>query len=461
MIIKKNEVEYSKWWNQLIQDGNLVDIRYNIKGFFVWMPYGFSVMKKIKQIWDDLFKEQQISEMYFPLLVPEEYAMKNSSWWSSFKEQAFYALGYFDTEKKLFLRPTGEPAMYPMFSTWIRSYRDLPFRIYETVSAFRNETKSTKVFVRDVELGPWYEIHTCHATREEAEKEIELAIKMNEKIFEDLAIYPLKVRKPKVDCFPGSAGAVEFYTLMNDKVVENGSCNNLGQAYAKAFDIQFIDSDQQKKLVWQTCTGNGERFLSSIISNHGDEKGLIIPPNIAPIKVSILGIKIAQGNPEIEQLIKNLGVERDRIQTAYAEDVTSIGEIRYKTERMGVPLRIEIGPKELASKSCTLCWRDGTKEKSTFEVVAEHIKTGFNKMQNKLYIETKKELENRLHKCDTIEEAKKAMIAEIGWCGKEECANWIKHDTGKDIIGMVLVKKEKKCIRCGETGETTYVSESY
>ncbi len=418
-------------------------------------------MKKIKQKWDGLFKEQKISEMYFPLLVPEEYAMKNSSWWDSFKEQAFYALGYFDNEKKLFLRPTGEPAMYPMFSIWIRSHRDLPFRIYETVSAFRNETKSTKVFVRDVELGPWYEIHTCHATKEEAEQEIELAIKMNEEIFEDLAIYPLKVRKPKVDCFPGSVGAVEFYTLMNDKVVENGSCNNLGQAYAKAFNIKFIDSDQQKKFVWQTCTGNGERFLSSIIANHGDEKGLIIPPKIAPIKVAVLGIKLEQGNIEIEQFVEKLGVKKDQIQTFFADDVTSIGEVRYKTEKMGIPLRIEIGPRELALKRCVLCWRDDKKEEIDFDSVNKIIKTGFIKMQDSLFMKTKKELQIRICECENIEEVKKAMIAEIGWCGKEECADWIKYDTGKDIIGMTLVKKEKKCIHCGEIGEATYVSESY
>ena len=459
MIIEKDNLKYAEWWNKVVSEGEMLELRYKLKGMFVWKPYGFAAMNKIKKAWDNLFAKQGIKETYFPLIVPVEYASKNESWWNSFKEQAFYVLAYQDNEKKLFMRPTGEPAMYPIFSLWIRGHRDLPLRIYETVSSFRNETKSTKVLVRDVEMGPWYEIHTCHATKEEAEKEIELAIKMNEVLFNMLAIYPLKVRKPKADCFPGSVGAVEFYTLMNNAVVENGSCNNLWQAYAKAFGIQFLDEKQEKQYVWQTCTGNGERFLSAVVANHADKKGLVMPPELAPIKISLvlIGLKKKDVENKIDVYFSEEQVEISEVRGS----VDEVGEARYKSEKMGVPLRIEIGQKEIREKKASLIWRDGTKENVAFSNVKEAVKKGMERIQKVLFENTKKEMIKRIKKCSRYEEAKKADIALIGWCGKDECGDWIKTKTEKDIIGMALESGEMKCPNCGKKGEPTYISKSY
>ncbi|VVB75947.1 Proline--tRNA ligase [uncultured archaeon] len=458
MYKNPKETEYASWWNKTISDAGLADNRYQLKGFFVWMPYGFSIMKNIRNKWDYLFALNGIQEMYFPLLVPVEYASRNASWWNSFKSQAFYALGYEETEKNAFLRPTGEPAMYPMFSTWIRSHRDLPLRIYETVSSFRNETKSTKTFVRDVEIGPWYEIHTCHATREEAENEIKLAIKMNEELFLDAAIASIKVRKPPADCFPGSVGAVEFYTTLNDKLIENASCNNLGQAYAKAFDIAFTDKDEQKKPVWQTCTGNGERILAAIIGNHSDDKGIVVPPKIAPLQAALIIIN----SPQEEVLDKiDLGIDKSKILILTAKAFSEIGELRFKAERMGIPARIEIGPKELLASEATLISRAGNKKSVPFKNLKAELAKLLEKLQNDLYDASKKELFGRIKECDKIEEAEKAQVALVGWCGKTECSDWIKTKTKKDLIGMTLEIEKKKCIWCGEDGEKTYFSAAY
>lgn len=458
MIIEKNNLKYAEWWNKVITDSDLLELRYKIKGMFAWRPYGFVAMKKIKDEWDKLFAKEGIKETYFPLLVPTEYAEKNESWWNSFKEQAFYVLGYADSDKKMFLRPTGEPAMYPLFSLWIRSHRDLPLRIYETVSSFRNETKSTKALVRDVEIGPWYEIHTCHATKEEAEKEIELAIKMNDIIYNMLAIVPFKVRKPKADCFPGSVGAVEFYTLMNDAVVENGSCNNLGQAYAKAFNIEFVNERQKKEHVWQTCTGNGERFLSAVIANHADEKGLIMPPELAPIKAQVVLIKLTK--KDIKDKL-DVGLNSNDIELLEVKEIKDLGEARYSGEKKGIPVRVEIGPKELSEKKAQLVFRNGKKELVALSKVKEGIKAGLEKMQKDMLSATKKELEKRIKECKSYDEAKKADIAVVGWCGSEECGGWIKSKTEKEIIGMTLEPKKAKCIECKKDGEATYISKSY
>jgi prolyl-tRNA synthetase len=455
MYKNANESEFALWWNTVIRDAELVDIRYKIKGFFVWMPYGFSLMKNIKNEWDTLFFENGIKETYFPLLVPEEYAKQNESWWDSFKEQAFYALGYSDNEKKVFLRPTGEPAMYPMFSLWIRSHRDLPLRIYETVSSFRNETKSTKVFVRDVEIGPWYEIHTCHKTKEEAEKEIELAIEMNDIIFDRLAVARLKVRKPKHDCFPGSVGAVEFYTMLNDKVVENSSCNNLGQAYAKAFNIKYSDENDKEQYVWQTCTGNGERYLAALIGNHSDEKGLVIPPEVAPVKAAVVLIGVDK------KAVERIDFGLPRAQIEFSENVKSVGGIRFETEKMGVPIRIEIGKKELENGEASFAWRNGKKEFVDFSKIKESIDSGLKELQKELRDASEKELESRLKVCKTKDEAKEAKIAIIGWCGNIECSDWLQSDLGKELIGKKLEVEKMKCLHCGKDGEASYFSESY
>ncbi|MBS3091780.1 hypothetical protein J4217_05040 [Candidatus Pacearchaeota archaeon] len=458
MIIEKDNLKYAEWWNRVITDSELLELRYNIKGMFVWRPYGFALMKNLNNEWDSLFAKNRIKETYFPLLVPVEYAEKNKSWWNSFKEQAFYALGYLENEKKVFLRPTGEPAMYPMFKLWIRSHRDLPLRIYETVSSFRSETKSTKALVRDVEIGPWYEIHTCHATKEEAEKEIQLGIKMNEHLYNVLAIYPLKVRKPVADCFPGSVGAVEFYTLMNDSVVENGSCNNLGQTYAKAFNIQFVNDRQKKDYVWQTCTGNGERFLSAVIANHADEKGLVIPPLLASIRASLVLIKLKK--KEMNEKI-DMGLNEDEFELVETDTIAELGEARYSNERKGIPVRIEIGPKELAEKKAHLLWRTGKKELVAISKIKDNLKKGLDAMQVELLEKTRKELEKRIKPCKNYDEAKKAEIALIGWCGSEKCSGWIKSKTEKEIIGMTLEAKIMPCIECKKKGEAIYVSKSY
>ncbi len=170
--------DFPEWMSQILQLAKIIDNRYDIKSMFVWMPYGYEIMLKIKSFWDNEFKKNNIKEMYFPLMVPVNYAEQNDSWWKGFQEEGFWAGKKDKTE--FILRPTGEPAMYPMFSLWIRSYSDLPFRIYETVFSYRYETKQTRPLIRDREIGPWYEIHTAHATKQEAEQEIQLHKKMND-----------------------------------------------------------------------------------------------------------------------------------------------------------------------------------------------------------------------------------------------------------------------------------------
>ncbi len=460
--------DFPNWMSQVLALAKIIDNRYAIKSMFVWMPYGYDMMLRIKRFWDEEFKKNDIKEMYFPLMVPVEYAEQNDSWWEGFKEEGFWA----GTKKKqeFVIRPTGEPAMYPMFSLWIRGHNDLPLRIYETVFSYRYESRQTRPLIRDREIGPWYEIHTVHATKKEAEKEIELAKKMNDKIWNFIGIKPLLVRKPKWECFPGAEGALEYYTIMpNGKVMENCSLNNLGQAYAKKFNIKFKDKDGKEKFAWQTCTGNGERFLASVIAQHGDDSGLVIPPSISPIQVLIIPIfkeknkssMIKKAN-ELKKRLKNLRVKIDD-----SED--SVGRKFYESELKGIPIRIEIGENELKNKELTIFLRNKKKKvKVNDNKLEEEIKIKLKSIQDEMLKHSEDLLNNFLTEPKNMEDTKKSLnegkVVKIYWCEGDKCFDKIKGiKEGLDLFGSELEEGTPgNCVVCGkETKNRAYAANSY
>jgi prolyl-tRNA synthetase len=459
--------EFSEWMSQVLQLAKIIDNRYKVKSMFVWMPYGYDMMLRIKALWDQEFKKNNIKETYFPLIVPLSYAEQNESWWTGFKEEGFWAGKKNKTE--FILRPTGEPAMYPMFSKWIRAYSDLPLKIYETVFSYRYETKQTRPLIRDREIGPWYEIHTAHATKEEAEQEIQLHKKMNDLIWEKIAIQPLIVNKPKWECFPGAEGALEYYTLMpNGKVLENGSINNLGQAYAKKFNIKFIDKDKKEKYAWQTCTGNGERFLAAVISQHGDDSGLVLPPNIAPIQVKIIPIFSKKDKNEI--IKKAIAIkEKLSFRTEVDKEEKSVGSKFYDSELKGIPVRIEIGKREIKEKKLTLFLRN-TKKKIQVkeENIEKEIEKNLKKIQKELFEKSKKELKESIVEIKNLKEiaeaAKQGKIAKVYWCESGDCNDKIvKQEEGLDLFGSDIQKATPgKCISCNKkTTNKAYIARSY
>ncbi len=460
--------DFPEWMSQVLALAKIIDNRYAVKSMFVWMPYGYDMMLRIKKFWDEEFKKNGIKETYFPLMVPVEYAEQNESWWAGFKDEGFWAGT--KNEQEFIIRPTGEPAMYPMFKLWIRGKSDLPLRIYETVFSYRYETKQTRPLIRDREIGPWYEIHTCHATKEEAEKEIEIAKQMNDKVWDFIGVKPLLVKKPKWECFPGAEGALEYYTLMpNGKVLENGSLNNLGQAYAKKFNIKFLDSDGKEKYVWQTCTGNGERYLSAVISQHGDDFGLVIPPNIAPIEVVIIPIfrgknseKILEKAKEYERRLKDFRVEIDNSEK-------SVGSKFYENELKGIPIRIELGEKEIEEKEVTIFLRNIRKRiKIKEKDIEKEIKKYLIKIQEEMLEKSKKILENSIREAKNTEELRKIFkerkIAKIYWCEEGDCYDKIKAlEEGMDLFGSdIKESKEGDCLICKKkTKNKAFVANSY
>ena len=469
LTAKKNK-DFSKWYNQVIAVAKLIDKRFNVKGCFVWRNYGYETMLNIKKIWDRMFKDQGYEEMYFPLLVPLEYASMNDKWWNSFKDQAFYVKGLDEKKHNYILRPTGEPAIYPMFSLWIRSYRDLPLRVYETVSSFRYETKHTRPLIRDREITVWHEIHTAHATMEESKREIEHHMRMWDKLWNDLCLIPFKVNKPKEECFPGSVGAVEYYSIMpSGKIMENGSCNNLGQAYAKKFNIKYKKKDGSEDYAWMTCTGNGGRLLAAVIGTHGDDHGLILPPKIAPYQVVIIPIFNSKNRDKVMNFCNKINEQlKESGYRVFIDDSDdTIGSKFYKWEIKGAPIRLEIGEKEISEESVTLFRRDlRSKEK----VKASSLNVGevLSSIEKELLRRAKEEFDKRIVIANNIDELKKVLkdkkVAKVHWCGSPGCAAKIKDiEEGVELFGTDLNEEsEGKCVICGKKTKTIgYIANTY
>ena len=459
---KSNFIE---WYNAVLQLAEIVDRRYPVKGSFVWLPYGFQIMKNLKEIWDKVFKENGIEEVYFPLFVPLEFAKINEEWFEGFKDEAFYVEG-----ENAILRPTGEPAMYPIFKFWIMEGK-LPIKIYQTVSSFRKEGKTTHTMIRDREITFWHEIHTVHKTREEAYEEMEKHRRIYEYIWKEvLNVPPIYVEKPKYEIFPGAESAYEFYTVLpNGRLLENGSVNNLGQAYAKKFDLFYVNEKGEKEYVWQVCTGNGARFLVAAFTLHSDERGLILPPKIAPIQVVIITIP-KEGKDfvrEAKDLEENLN--KKGIKALFDKSDKTPGEKFNVWDIRGVPVRIEIGELEIREGFYTVYRRDLKKrEKVKKDDLIEFLKKIINEeIPKSLYKKVEKYYENVIKYFEDLEKAKgwikEGKVVKVNWCGGKKCFDEITLlETSVEPIGFLPEKKNGKCIVCKkETENLTLIGKTY
>ncbi len=480
--------EFSRWYSQMLLLAGIVDKRYDVKGCNVWLNYGYEAMLNIKNYWDKVFRGFGIKEMYFPLIVPVKYCEKNKEWWDGFKNQAYWVRGS-EEKAECIIRPTGEPAMYPMFSLWIRSHNDLPFKVYNTVSIFRYETKHTRAIIRDREIPVWHEIHTAHATKEDAEREAERHIEIYDLLWKFCAIAPLRVNKPQWEIFPGAVGAIEYYNLMpGGRTMENGSINKLGQAYSKKFDIKFKDKEGKEKYVWQVCTGNGARLLAAVIAVHGDDKGLVLPPEIAPIQTIIIPIynertkkAVVKKAREVLKKLKDTGIRAD----IDLDDEKTPGSKFYNWEIKGVPLRIEIGPKEVNGRYVSVARRfDGKKLQIKDSALGKEISKLLVQIHSSMLKKSEKELKEAIVSAKNEEEIKKAIknkkVAGVFWCGGGKCWDDIKKiEEGIELFGTALQESSKegkciedsrtkqniqcgKCVMCGkETKTTGYVARTY
>ncbi len=297
---------FSEWYNEVIEAAGLVDKRYPVKGMHVWLPYGWQLMRNIDEYFRKVFTEHEHQEVYFPLLIPETEFKKEAEHIEGFENEVYWVThgGLDPLDVKLVVRPTSETAMYPMFSLWIRSHADLPLRIFQIVNVFRYETKQTRTFIRVREVH-FFESHTAHATAEESEEQIKDNIEIWKKVADKLALPYVLVRKTDWDKFPGAAYSIGAETIMpSGRTLQIATIHQYFQNFSKPYGIEYLKEDGTHDYVHQTTFGMSERLVGAIVGIHGDNRGLVLPPEIAPIQVVIVPIVNKNKEGILQEAIK-------------------------------------------------------------------------------------------------------------------------------------------------------------
>lgn len=468
--------EFSEWFHNILEEAEIIDTRYPVKGMHVWLPQGFKIRKHTLNILKEIL-DQDHEEVLFPLLIPEDELAKEAIHVKGFEEEVYWVThgGLTELNKKLALRPTSETAMYPMFSLWVRNHSDLPMKYYQVVNTFRYETKHTRPLIRVREITTFKEAHTIHATAEETEQQVQEAVKIYKKFFDMLGIPYTVSKRPEWDKFPGAEYTVAFDTIMPDgKTLQIGTVHNLGQTFAKTFDITYETATGEHEYVYQTCYGLSDRVIASVIGIHGDKSGLCMPPNIAPYQIVIVPIIFKKGREEVMEFCRNLEEKlksEANLRVYFDDRDIRAGKKYYEWEMRGVPLRIEVGPRDLENKKVVTYRRD-TQEKeiidydqlaiseTTYEILGDISLT----MKDKAW----ESFENSIRSVDSIEEAADEMskaggIITFNWCGDKDCGKDIEEKVRVDILGVQESDEENsRCINCDKPSKhLTLIAKTY
>lgn len=470
VTVKKDE-DFSEWYTQVVLKSEVLDYA-PTKGFIVLRPYGYAIWENIKGIADQRFKETNHSNAFLPILIPESLLTKEAEHFQGFKPEVFWVTHAGNTKlaERLAVRPTSETLAYEIFARWIRSYRDLPLKLNFWNNTLRAEIKATKPLIRNSEF-LWQEGHTVHASNEEAEEEVRIILKIYKEIMEDyLAIPVMEGYKSDKEKFVGAEYTLTLEALMPDgKALQMGTSHNLGQNFSKPFGIKYLNKENKEVHAWQTSWGISWRLIGAMVMVHGDDHGLIIPPNIAPIQIIIVPIyyKAEDKDLVLDKAKKVRDMLDARVEIDDREEYTP-GYKFHDWELKGVPLRIEIGPRDVRDAKIVAVRRD-VKEK--YHIKDEDIRDKINELieeiQNNLYNKAKAFLENNIHNANNYEEMKQLLrdggFVKAAWCGSEECENNIKKETGADIRVIPFNSNtDDNCIYCNERGRyITYFAKAY
>ncbi len=451
---------FDEWFHDILEKANITDSRYPIKGMAIWMPYGFQIRKHTMNIIKKLLDKDH-EEVLFPMLIPETELAKEGIHVKGFEDEVYWVTkgGQTELNEQLALRPTSETAMYPMYALWIRSHIDLPIKYYQIVNTFRYETKHTRPLIRVREITTFKEAHTAHATKEESDEQIQDFIEIYKEFFDDLGLAYLISKRPEWDKFPGADYTMAFDVIMpNGKTLQIGTIHNLGQTFAKTFDITFEDKDGEHKLVYQTCAGLSDRVIASIIGIHGEEKGLRLPPKVSPNQVTIIPILFKKGKEEVlakcseikEQLeVKGLRVNIDD------RDIRP-GKKFFDWEIKGTPLKLELGPRDLENNITIAMRRDeGEKiELALDDALADNVLDLLAKTSENLSTASWNFQAEHVKFTENIDEIPELVeagnVVKFYWCGDEEVGKQIEEQTGYDMLGIQEEVSEGKCIASGK-----------
>ena len=457
ITVKKSD-DFSEWYNEVVIKSELAE-HSPIKGFMVIKPRGYSIWEKIQAYFDKNIKKLGVRNAYFPLLIPEKFFKKEAEHAEGFAPELAWIAEKEEGERYA-IRPTSETIMYDSYSKWIRSWRDLPLRINQWCNVLRWEVKQTKLFLRTREF-LWQEGHCVYETEDECEKETKMYLNEYKKVCEELLAIPvIEGEKTDKERFAGAKRTYTLEALMPDgKALQMGTSHNLGQNFAKAFGIKFLGRDERIKIPWQNSWGLSTRTIGAVVMTHSDDKGLVLPPKVAPTQIVIVPI---YSNENKENILKKAGEIKSKLKNYEVElddrDSYSPGWKFNEWELKGVPIRLEIGPKDIEKKQVVVVRRD-TNEKEAVPVanIDEKMKETLDYIQNHLFENAKKFLKSNLVFAESWQDFAKQLkdrkLVNAPFCGSVECEDYIKDKTNgatSRLIPFGQPKKLGKCIHCGK-----------
>ena len=459
---------FGKWFRRVLMEAEIMDYRYPVKGMAVWLPYGFKIRRNMLQTLRNLLDATGHNEVLFPLLIPETSLAKESEHMKNFEGQVFWITrgGLTELDVKFALRPTSETVIAPMLKLWIRSHADLPRKMYQIVNVFRYETKATRPLIRMREVDNFKEAHTVHATEEEAEAQVKEAIEVYKKFFDTVGIPYRMTKRPDWDKFAGAEYSIAFDQVLPDgRTLQNGTVHKLGQNFSKAFNVTYETEKGEREYVWQTCYGISGRPIVGMLAAHGDDNGAALPPTIAPTQVVIIPIPYKgmekQINEACEALAEKLKKVDIKVGIDQRADLTP-GAKYYYWELRGVPIRVEIGPRDVKQNQVTIVRRD-TMEKVTCKAdeAAKAVRNTIKAMMEDMKLRAWQWMNEHVHRVSNFEDAKrlikrKAGIVEVLWCGNAECGHKLEAETNASVLGTPEDLEEKvkgSCVVCGKKAE--------
>ena len=465
--------DFSGWYTEILWRAGIIDNRYPVKGLYVWHPFGFALRKQVYGILRELM-DRDHEETLFPLLIPEQEFMKEAEHIKGFEDEVYWVTrgGLTHLDVPLALRPTSETAIYPMYALWVRSHADLPLKYYQIVNTFRYETKATRPLIRAREITSFKEAHTVHATWEEAGEQARAAIALYRSFYDRLSIPVLVTQRPEWDKFPGADYTIAIDTIMPDgRTLQIGTVHHLGNNFSRTFGIRYEDEKGDQQYAFQTCYGISERSIAAVIGVHGDDRGLVLPPEIAPVQVVIVPIIVGKRKDEVLAAARDLKTELAAAGYRAEVDEREIrpGAKYYHWEMRGVPLRLEIGPRDLDRGVATLVTRLGEKTEAPRGSLKASVGKALSDLGRTLLERAGTSMENRITASLTLDEASAAVekgVALVSWCGGRGCAELLEGKTGGSILGTDsggnrLPAVSQKCMGCGKPGNPTLLARTF
>jgi prolyl-tRNA synthetase len=475
VTVRKSD-NFSEWYVEVVKKSGLADYA-PIKGCMIFKAQSYSIWEKIQEVFNKKIKSTGHENVYFPMFIPESFLKKEAEHFEGFVPEVAWVTQGGDTvlEEKLAIRPTSETIIYSTFAKWIRSWRDLPIKINQWCNIVRWETKATKPFLRTREF-LWQEGHTVHKTCEEANQEVLEILDEYKDIMEKYLAIPVLVGvKTDNEKFAGALYTTTLEAIMPDgKALQMGTSHNLGQNFAKVFNIEYIGEDKKNHKVWQTSWGISTRLIGALVMVHGDDRGVVIPPKLASTQAVIVPITYKTGDSSAI-----LGKAKEILDKLKENNISAVLDDRkeytpgwkfHEWELKGVPVRIEIGPRDLKQNQITLARRDTfQKITSKMEDAIQVITKLLDEIQDSLYTKAKKTLTEKTTSVTNYEEFKETLKTKGGflkaaWCGKSACEEKIKAETGATIRLKPFAKElsTDKCLCCNEKSEEiVYFAKSY